>query len=182
MTGNIEDLPYRLGVGILLVNRHGLVFTGKRIDSRGHEAWQMPQGGMDKGEEPRDTAHRELEEETGIPPHLTDIIGETADWLCYDLPADIQPRLWKGRYRGQKQKWFAMRFTGRDADVNVATRDPEFCDWRWVDPAQIAAQIIPFKRVLYAAVLAELLPLALSQVSTVSASETSNGSSSALSE
>jgi len=166
MTKNSADLPYRLGVGVMLINGNGAVFTGKRIDSKGggHEAWQMPQGGMDKGEEPRETAGRELEEETGIAPHFTKILAESQDWLTYDLPADLQSKLWKGKYRGQKQKWFLMQFTGGDGDVNVATAHPEFCDWKWTDPADLPGQIIPFKRPLYAAVIEEFLPLIRQQL------------------
>lgn len=148
----IARLPYRRGVGVILLNRDNLVFVGQRLDSRG-ASWQMPQGGIDKGESPRDAALRELEEETGT--RNAEIVAETKDWYSYDLPAHIVPRVWKARYRGQTQKWFALRFLGDDEDINIDTDDPEFSDWRWVAPADLPKLIVSFKRQLYLDVLSE---------------------------
>lgn len=147
-------LPYRRGVGVMLLNENALVFVGHRIDTV-QEAWQMPQGGMDPGEEPRETALRELEEETGIAPEKVEILAESREWLRYDVPPELVGKVWKGRYRGQEQKWFAARFTGVDADVNIATKHPEFRAWRWLDPAALPGAIVPFKIALYERVLEE---------------------------
>ncbi|MEY8828114.1 RNA pyrophosphohydrolase [Sedimentitalea sp. XS_ASV28] len=153
----IAKLPYRKCVGIMLVNDNGDVFVGQRND-RHTEAWQMPQGGVDKGESPKDAALRELWEETGVTSDLVEIIGETENWLPYDLPHDIVPHIWKGRYRGQEQKWFLMRFLGRDEQVDIATRHPEFTVWRWQPSDQLVQAIVPFKRAVYEQVLAEFGP------------------------
>ena len=154
---NPASLPYRKGVGLVLFNAQGLVFAAKRIDTQAL-AWQMPQGGIDKGETPEVAALREMEEEIGTA--KAEIIGETADWLTYELPAELIGKVWKGRYRGQKQKWFALRFTGSDADIDIHTKHPEFEDWRWVRLAELEELIVPFKRDLYRAVIAEFGPLA----------------------
>ncbi|MBC7497448.1 MAG: RNA pyrophosphohydrolase [Sphingomonadaceae bacterium] len=152
-----SGLPYRDGVGIMLLNADGKVFTGQRLDSK-LEAWQMPQGGIDPGETPVETAFRELAEETGVT--KAEVIAEARDWLFYDLPDELIGTIWKGRYAGQRQKWFAMRFVGTDADVDIATAHPEFRTWRWSTLAELADMIVPFKRDLYAAVLAEFGHLA----------------------
>lgn len=148
----IKQLPYRPCVGVMLANADGHVFVGQRIDSDA-AAWQMPQGGIDPGEEPRDAALRELWEETGVHPDLVSITAETDGWIPYDLPHDLVPRIWKGRYRGQEQKWFLMRFQGRDEDVNITTEHPEFSEWRWLAPDQLVDNIVPFKRSVYRGVL-----------------------------
>lgn len=145
----MADLPYRPGVGVMLLNGQNLVFVGQRIDNTA-EAWQMPQGGIDDGEDPRDTALRELEEETGIVRDLVSIIDETPHWLTYDLPEDLIGKLWKGRYRGQRQKWFLARFHGEDRDVNLATSHPEFRAWKWASADELPHMIVPFKQQLYA--------------------------------
>jgi putative (di)nucleoside polyphosphate hydrolase len=141
----IEALPYRPCVGVMLVNRQGRVFVGQRIDNPG-EALQMPQGGIDKDEDPQEAALRELLEETGVTPELVTIEARTRDWVTYDLPHELVPRIWKGRYRGQKQLWFLLRFHGRDDQIDIDTKDPEFSTWQWLDPSELAGRIVPFKR------------------------------------
>ncbi len=148
----IAKLPYRPCAGVMLANPSGQIFVGQRIDSE-TAAWQMPQGGIDPGEAPRDAALRELREETGVHPDLVEIEAETDGWIPYDLPHDLVPRLWKARYRGQEQKWFLLRFQGDDRDVNIATDHPEFSEWRWLAPDQLVANIVPFKREVYQRVL-----------------------------
>ena len=155
-----SDLPYRPGVGILLLNSTGKVFVGRRIDTTA-EAWQLPQGGIDPGETPRQAALRELQEETGVT--LVEVVAESRDWLCYDLPAEIAGMVWGGRYRGQRQKWFAMRFLGEDSDIDIATAAPEFNAWRWAALEEVPAQIVPFKRPLYDAILEEFSDLVADQ-------------------
>jgi putative (di)nucleoside polyphosphate hydrolase len=147
-----NHLPYRRGVGIMLLNARGEVFVAKRIDTVS-EAWQMPQGGIDDGELPAAAALRELKEEIGT--DNATILAESADWYRYDLPADLVPKIWKGRYRGQEQKWYALRFNGTDTDINIATEHPEFCEWKWVAIDTLPDLIVPFKRTLYTALVAE---------------------------
>ena len=143
-----DDHLYRRGVGVMLLNAEGLVWVGRRIDYT-DEAWQMPQGGMDPGEAPWDTALRELEEETGIAPHLVERIAECPERLRYDLPPELRSSLWKGKWKGQLQDWFLCRFLGDNRDVNIATKHPEFNDWKWVEPRLLPDLIVPFKRDLY---------------------------------
>jgi len=149
-----ELVFYRPGVGIMLLNGEGLVFIGRRIDMpAGLAAWQMPQGGIDPGETPREAALRELKEEVGT--GKAEILAESAVWHHYDLPPEVAGRMWQGRYRGQRQKWFALRFTGADADIDLATEHPEFDAWEWVRPERLPELIVPFKRQIYRDVLAE---------------------------
>jgi putative (di)nucleoside polyphosphate hydrolase len=139
---------YRRGVGVMLLNAEGKVWVGARIDNSA-DAWQMPQGGMDDGEEPWATALRELEEETGIEPHLVERIARCPERLRYTLPPELVGVIWKEPWIGQEQDWFLCRFLGRDSDVNIATTHPEFRQWKWVEPAQLPDLIVPFKRDLY---------------------------------
>ncbi|MGH7096007.1 MAG: RNA pyrophosphohydrolase [Stellaceae bacterium] len=149
-----EQQLYRPGVGIMLLNRDGRALVGRRINMpAGMPAWQMPQGGIDPGETPRQAALRELAEEVGT--DQAEIIGESQVWRHYDLPEDVAGGVWGGRFRGQRQIWFAMRFTGSDADIDIATEHPEFDAWKWVAPSQLAELIVVFKRPLYLDVLSE---------------------------
>ncbi|MDT9597893.1 RNA pyrophosphohydrolase [Sphingosinicella rhizophila] len=147
-----NSLPYRPAAGVMLLNPHGKVFVAQRLDST-LEAWQMPQGGLDEGEDAHAGALRELEEETGIAPDKVDLIQRCPIDLYYDLPDDLVGKMWKGRWRGQRQTWFLMRFTGSDEDVNLETAEPEFRAWKWADPSDLPAMIVPFKRDLYANIL-----------------------------
>lgn len=149
-----DTLPYRPCVGVMLINADGLIFAGQRIDSAS-PAWQMPQGGIDDGEKPREAALRELTEETGIPADLVEYIAKTKDWVTYDLPADLLGTVWGGKYRGQRQKWFLYRYLGRDDQVQIATDHPEFSNWRWIGANEMLASIVPFKRAVYDAVVTQ---------------------------
>ncbi|MDQ3246252.1 MAG: RNA pyrophosphohydrolase [Pseudomonadota bacterium] len=151
---NQDHYLYRRGVGVMLLNAANQVWVGRRIDNT-DEAWQMPQGGIDEGEEPWATALREVEEETGIPPQLIERIADCPERLKYDLPEAVRSRLWGGKWKGQLQDWYLCRFLGSDADVNIATEHPEFCDWKWIDAAQLPEIIVPFKRDLYRRLLRE---------------------------
>jgi putative (di)nucleoside polyphosphate hydrolase len=147
-----ESLPYRPAAGVMLLNRDGKVWVGQRLDST-LEAWQMPQGGLDPGEAAEDGALRELEEETGIGRDKVEIVARCGEQLLYDLPDDLLGKVWKGRWRGQSQAWFLMRFLGEDTDVNLQTKEPEFRAWRWAEPADLPELIVPFKQGLYRDVL-----------------------------
>lgn len=156
---NLEDLPYRPCVGLMLINAEGKVFVGRRIDQT-VEGWQMPQGGIDKGETPEQAAMRELKEEIGT--DKAEIVRTHPDWLNYDLPAHLIGVALHGKYRGQSQKWFALRFTGKDSDINLVTQEPEFATWRWVDMDELLSMIVPFKRDIYKKVVAVFEDLAQS--------------------
>jgi putative (di)nucleoside polyphosphate hydrolase len=147
-----ESLPYRPCVGLMLINRAGLVFVAQRREQL-VEAWQMPQGGVDPGEDPQAAAFRELEEEIGTA--NAEMIAQSARWLTYDLPEHLVGKVWGGRYRGQTMKWFLLRFLGEDSDINLETAHPEFSQWRWAGLDEIADLIVPFKRALYDQVVAE---------------------------
>lgn len=149
-------LPYRPCVGVMLVNGDGRVFVARRIDMPG-PAWQMPQGGIDKGESPREAAFRELREEIGT--DRAEVVAESDRWRCYDLPDELLGRIWNGRYRGQRQRWFLMRFTGRDEDIDLDTEDPEFLEWKWAPLADVPKLIVAFKRALYEDIISEFEPL-----------------------
>ena len=154
-TAPYEQRPYRPCVGIFLLNNDGLVFAGRRIDSRA-EAWQMPQGGIDAGESPLQACMREMREEIGT--NTAELVSQHDDWLYYDIPLPLADKLWQSRYKGQKQKWMALRFTGDDADINIATEEPEFCEWKWLSPHDLVDLAVPFKRDVYQNVLAAFAP------------------------
>lgn len=148
----VEQLPYRSGVGIVLFNRDGRVFTAQRSDMVS-DAWQMPQGGIDPDEDPRTAMYRELEEETGV--RNAEMLAESRGWLSYDLPYDLVPKLWRGRYRGQRQKWYALRFLGQDREVDIGGPHAEFSNWCWRPLPEVPQLIVPFKRKIYEQVLDE---------------------------
>ena len=154
---NYDDLPYRPCVGVMLLNPEGLVFVGRRIDQT-VEGWQMPQGGIDAGETPCQAALRELKEEVGT--DKAEILREHPDWLNYDLPRHLLGVALHGKYRGQTQKWIAMRFLGQDSDINVATHEPEFAQWKWLALEALPRLVVPFKRDIYANVIAAFQDLA----------------------
>lgn len=151
-----EDLPYRPCVGMMLINAAGEVFVGRRIDQT-VEGWQMPQGGIDKGETPEQAVMRELKEEVGT--DKAEIVRAHPDWLNYDLPAHLVGVALHGKYRGQSQKWFALRFLGKDSDINLVTHEPEFATWRWSGFDELLSLIVPFKRDTYRKVVAEFKDL-----------------------
>jgi putative (di)nucleoside polyphosphate hydrolase len=159
MTKAVDHLPYRPCVGIMLLNKQNLVFAASRIDQT-VEAWQMPQGGIDADESPYEAALRELEEEISVPPRHVKLLAESRDWLTYDLPPDLVGKAWKGKYRGQKQKWFAFRFTGSDRVIDLETRHPEFDAWKWLPMTALPDMIVPFKRALYVQLVDEFRHLA----------------------
>lgn len=157
---DFSALPYRPCVGVMLVNGDGQVFVGKRIDNKEGDAWQMPQGGVDEGEDLRPAALRELAEETGVREDLVTIIAQSREELLYDLPDELIGKLWKGRYRGQRQTWLLLRFAGEDADIDLNAHDPaEFLEWKWVAPETLPDIIVPFKKRVYRTVLEEFRDL-----------------------
>ena len=145
---------YRPCVGVMLVNAEGKAFVGKRIDNKEGDWWQMPQGGVDKGEDPDDAVLRELAEETGAKARHVEIVARLEEELFYDLPADLHGKLWGSKYRGQRQSWYLARFTGSDDDIVLDRHhDPEFSEWKWVDPELLPELIVPFKREVYRTVV-----------------------------
>ena len=150
---NIKELPLRIGVGIALLNRENKVFVGKRIDNP-KNFWQMPQGGIDNNESFLQAAKRELEEETGI--KTVKLIKELDEWLIYDLPKELVGKIWKGKYRGQKQKWFIMKFLGENNEINIKTKNPEFLEWKWIEPAVLTDVVVHFKINIYKKMVEEL--------------------------
>ena len=148
MNGKPDPKLFRPNVGLALFQRDGLVFLGKRNGAEGPYQWQMPQGGVDKGESPRDGAYREMEEEIGVRPEHVDLLEEAPDWLYYEFPTDLRRKM-RGRFLGQMQKWFAFRFKGRDSDIRLDTHTPEFSDWRWASLDSAPQLVIPFKRATY---------------------------------
>jgi len=154
MQTNFNKLPYRSNVGIMMVNEKGYVFVGQRLDNN-QNAWQMPQGGIDAGEDPETAAYRELLEETGVKKQDVRFVASSSQWLSYDLPEDLIPILWNGKFRGQKQKWFLFKFLGEDGDINIATEHPEFSKWKWISKENLLKEIVPFKKSVYENVLKE---------------------------
>ena len=153
-----KELPLRLGVGIALLNHENKIFVGKRIDNPAN-SWQMPQGGVDENEDLLKAARRELEEETSI--RTVTVIKELEEWLTYDLPETLLGKLWKGKYRGQKQKWFIMKFLGKNNEINVRTKHPEFLDWKWIEPIELPKVAVNFKINVYKKLKEELISLSL---------------------
>ena len=147
-----SGLPYRMGAGVVLINPYGLIFAGQRIDNPG-PAWQMPQGGIDGDEKPREAAYRELWEETGVTRDKVEFVGKTHGWVTYDLPPELLGKVWGGKYRGQRQKWFLFRFKGQDSDIRIASEHPEFSTWRWILADEMVESIVPFKRAVYEEVI-----------------------------
>ncbi|MBX7534155.1 RNA pyrophosphohydrolase [Qipengyuania sp. GH1] len=156
----MSELGYRPCVGVMLVNSEGRVFVGRRIDNKEGDWWQMPQGGVDEGEDLKEAALRELAEETGAQAAHVSLIRQTEEPIRYDLPEELIGKLWGGKYRGQEQVWFLARFSGTDDDIDLQAHDPaEFCDWKWVDAEQLPDLIVPFKKRVYRAVLEEFRAL-----------------------
>ena len=154
MHSKFKNLPYRSNVGIMLINDDGHVFVGQRLDNN-QNAWQMPQGGIDGDEDPQSAAYRELLEETGIEQENVKFLATSSKWLLYDLPEDLIPKLWNGKYRGQKQKWFLFKFLGTNKDINISTEHPEFSNWKWMPKENLLEEIVPFKKSVYESVLRE---------------------------
>ena len=148
-----KKLPLRIGVGIILLNNKNNIFVGKRIDNP-EKYWQMPQGGVEKNENLFQAAQRELEEETSI--KSIELIKEMEEWLTYDLPNNLLGKIWKGKYRGQKQKWFIVRFVGKDEEINVKTKNPEFIDWKWINSSELTNVVVKFKLNIYKKIKKEL--------------------------
>ena len=154
MNPKFKNLPYRSNVGIMLINDDGHVFVGQRLDNN-QNAWQMPQGGIDCDEDPQSAAYRELLEETGIEQENVKFLAKSSKWLLYDLPEDLIAKLWDGKYRGQKQKWFLFKFLGTNRDINISTEHPEFSNWKWMPKENLLKEIVPFKKSVYENVLRE---------------------------
>ena len=150
----VTSSSYRPCVGIMLLNEENRILTGQRLDHIS-TAWQMPQGGIEKEETVLTAAYRELEEETSIEKEMVEVLAVSTNWLSYDLPSDLVPRLWNGSYKGQTQKWFLMRYFGRDTDINLRTKTPEFSSWRWSSPQELVASIVPFKKEVYETIVDE---------------------------
>lgn len=151
-----RKLRFRPNVGLMVMNPEGRVFTGQRLDRVGQDAaWQMPQGGIDEGEDPVTAAYRELEEETGIRSDLVELTAQSNDWIRYTFPEDLAKKLWKGGYDGQKQRWYLMRYLGHDDQINIQTHEPEFAAWKWMPTSELVENIVPFKRSVYEQVLSE---------------------------
>ena len=155
---NTNNLPLRMGVGIVLLNHENKVFVGKRIDNPSN-SWQMPQGGIDENENCLEAAKRELEEETSI--KTVKLIKELDGWLTYDLPKNLLGKLWNGKYRGQKQKWFVMKFVGKKDEINIKTKNPEFLDWKWISPGELPKIAVNFKFYVYKKIFEKLSNLQL---------------------
>jgi len=149
---NSHDLPYRRGVGMMVVNKDNLIFVGKRLDSKG-DTWQMPQGGIDEDETILEAGIRELLEETNI--RSVEVIAESKNWFYYDVPQSLVGKLWNGKYRGQKQKWLLLKFTGDEKEINIATEEPEFAEWKWVEIDRLPNLIVSFKKTLYNSIVEE---------------------------
>ena len=158
MATNRKKLPLRLGVGIALLNHENKVFVGKRIDNPAN-SWQMPQGGVDKNEDFLRAAKRELEEETGV--RTVEVIKELNEWVAYDLPKNLLGKIWQGKYRGQKQKWFIMKFLGKNDEINIKTKKPEFLDWKWIQPSDLPGVAVDFKVKIYEKMAGELTSIKL---------------------
>jgi putative (di)nucleoside polyphosphate hydrolase len=156
---NTKELPLRIGVGVILLNNENKVFVGKRIDNQKGNYWQMPQGGIDKNENLLEAAKRELEEETGV--KTVKIIKELDNWLTYNLPNNLLGKIWQGKYRGQKQKWFIMKFLGKIEEINIKTKHPEFLDWKWINPMDLPKVAVDFKVNIYKKLKEELTSLNL---------------------
>ena len=155
---NKNKLPLRIGVGVVLLNKKNSIFVGKRIDNA-KNFWQMPQGGVDNNENLFEAAKRELEEETSI--KSTELIKELDFWLEYDLPKNLLGKIWQGKYRGQKQKWFIMKFTGNEDEINIKTQNPEFLEWKWINPLKLTDNVVHFKHDVYSKIKRELKSLNL---------------------
>tara|TARA_Y100000590_G_scaffold2671_1_gene3531 strand:+ start:7926 stop:8402 length:477 start_codon:yes stop_codon:yes gene_type:complete len=156
---NKQDLPLRLGVGIILLNKENKIFVGKRIDNP-KNFWQMPQGGLNQNENFLEAAKRELEEETGI--KSIELIKELDGWQIYDLPENLMGKIWKGKYRGQKQKWFIMKFIGENNEINVKTKNPEFLEWKWIKISDLTDIAVNFKKNIYKNIKKKLISLGYS--------------------